>query len=394
MLSTIKEILNSRTKEEIEATLDYFDALPLHFMQKRELVRTLSAYLSDSKVWLDKLMEPDLRLLQTLCKAGPGKVVSVIPGDYPSVVEVLRFVDSDRPRGDGEMLEISISPAFYELIYSDIDDVISRKERDGSFALEHLILGAVNLYGVLPLRTFVDTIFEDFEDLAQMREFAANVAKHPVVRLYQEEIKGEPYMVSPYVEDFEGLMKKRRDHYKQLRRYAKAGRELAVGCGMNAPFCCYGLDLQEGIALMDMLAKLGYEGEARLAAAHSVWLNAQYEPDPNNLNILLSPLATAAEDVDSFDLFADYAQILLDYANSVPKWLLKGHSARKTGLMLYSVTDDFLESIYGHEMTESESEELMHFFDSVHKIRPVAPDAPCPCGSGLSYCHCHGRHFS
>ncbi|MBR3075043.1 MAG: hypothetical protein IKH11_04720, partial [Bacteroidales bacterium] len=70
MLSTIKEILNSRTKEEIEATLDYFDALPIRFMQKKDLVRTLSAYLSDPKVWLDKLMEPDLRLLQTLCKAG------------------------------------------------------------------------------------------------------------------------------------------------------------------------------------------------------------------------------------------------------------------------------------------------------------------------------------
>lgn len=394
MQSTIKEILNSRTKEEIEATLDYFDALPLRYMQKRDLVRTLSAYLSDPKVWLDKLMEPDLRLLQTLCKAGPGKLVSVIPGDYPSVVEVLRFVDSDRPKTGDEMLSISIPSAFYELISKDIDDIIYRKERDGSFDLEHLILGAVNVYGVMPLRTFVDTIFEEFEDLGKMREFAVNVAKHPVVRLYQEEIKGEPYMVSPYVEDFEGLMKKRRNHYKQLRRYARTAREQAIGCGLNAPFCCFGLDMPEGVALMDMLSKIGYEGEARLAAAHSVWLNAQYEPDPNNLDILLSPLISAADDVDSFELFADYARILLDYANAVPKWLLKGHSSSKTGLMLYSVTDEFLESVYGHEMTESESEELMHFFDSVHKVRPVAPDAPCPCGSGLSYCHCHGRHFS
>ena len=41
-----------------------------------------------------------------------------------------------------------------------------------------------------------------------------------------------------------------------------------------------------------------------------------------------------------------------------------------------------------------EQEELMKFFDSVCKVRPVGPDDPCPCGSGLSYRFCHGRHFS
>jgi len=201
MQAKINDILNSRTKEEIEATLDYFDALPLRIMRKNELVRTLASYLSAPKVWLDKLMEQDLRLLQTLCKAGPDNSVDMIPGDYPSVVEVLRFVDASRPGVGEDMQHLSIPAVFYELIAKDIDDVISRKEKDGSFDLEHLILGAVNIYGVVPLRTFVDCIFEDFDDLGAMRDFAANVARHPVIRLYQEQYKGEPYLVSPYVEN-------------------------------------------------------------------------------------------------------------------------------------------------------------------------------------------------
>jgi preprotein translocase subunit SecA len=27
-------------------------------------------------------------------------------------------------------------------------------------------------------------------------------------------------------------------------------------------------------------------------------------------------------------------------------------------------------------------------------VRHVAPDDPCPCGSGLKYKNCHGRHLS
>ena len=52
MQSRIGDILNSRSREEIEATLDYFDALPLRIMRKNELVRTLSSYLSAPQVWL------------------------------------------------------------------------------------------------------------------------------------------------------------------------------------------------------------------------------------------------------------------------------------------------------------------------------------------------------
>lgn len=394
MQGSIKDILNDRTREEIEATLDYFDALPFRTMHKKELVRTLSSYLSSPKVWLDKLMEQDLRLLQNLCKAGPGATIDIIPGDYPSVVEVLRFVDAGQPGIGEDKQSISLPLPFYELISNEIDGVISRKEKDGSFTLEHLILGAVNIYGVVPLRTFVDCIFMDFDDMGAMRKFAMDVAKHPVMRLYQEEYKGEMYLVSPYIESVDDIMKNRRARYKEIRKYAKAGHVEAESCGAKAPFCCYGLETVEGSALLAMLKNLGYEGESLYVIAHTVWLNAQYEPDGHNLDLLMSPLSSAAADVDTLEQFSDYVQIVLDYANSVPKWLLKGHSAKETGLMLYSATDEYVEEIYGAELSESENEEVLRFFDSVHKVRPVAPDEPCPCGSGLSYRLCHGRFIS
>ena len=143
-----------------------------------------------------------------------------------------------------------------------------------------------------------------------------------------------------------------------------------------------------------LLAKRWVKGESLLAAAHTVWLNAQYEPDSHNLELLLSPISDIADEIDTIERFKDYAARIIDYANSVPKWLLKGHTADETDLMVYSADDAYLEELYGAELSESENEEIMRFFDKVNKVRPVAPDDPCPCGSGLSYRFCHGRHYS
>lgn len=393
MSYTLPEILNSRSKEEIEATLDYFNELPLRRGRKQDMVKRLSAYLSNPKVWLEKLMEPDLRLLQKLCKAGPDKFVDMIPGDFPSVVEVLRLVETGDSDSE-DYIRIGISSIFYNLIAKDIDGVISRKEQDGSFELEHLILGIVNFYGAVPLRTFVSCICDDYTDLALLGHLIKLIKEHPIIRMYQENYRGETYLVSPYVENFDALMQKRRSACKGIRRYPEIRREAAESCGIDSPFCFYGKDTPEGKALVDLLYCIGYEGDALLAVAHSVWINAQFEPDDNNTGMLLYPVTSVIDEIPTFELFREYVDVILAYANKVPKWLLKGRSAEETGMMRYSASDSYLESLYGHEMSESESEALMKLFDSVHRVRPAGPDDPCPCGSGFSYRFCHGRHVS
>ena len=394
MRLSIKELLSSRSREEILATLDYFNALPRRQGRKEDLVKALCSYLSsDPKAWLDQFMECDLRLLKKLCDAGPDNSIDIIPADFPTVVEVLHFVDASRSDQD-DMLRVSIPKAFYDLISKEIDSVIKRKESDGSFHIEHLILGAVNLFGVVPLRTFVDSIFTDFETISEVREFAGAVAMHPMMRIYQEEYMGENYMVSPDVENFETLMRERRKHHKSARRYAKVSLEQAESCGLDSPFCFYGRDTEEGKALLGMLGALGYRGEDLIYTAHLVWINSQYEPDDHNLELLLSPVTDAAEDIVDYNQFLQYAQVILNYANAAPKWLLKGHSAAETGQMEYRLPENMFIELFDEYDSDQLDEELVHFFESVNKVRPVAPDDPCPCGSGLSYRFCHGRHFS
>ena len=391
---SIKELLSSRSREEILATLDYFNAVPRKQGRKEDLVKALSSFLCDDpKLWLNQLMECDLRMLQRLCNAGPGNPIEIIPADFPTVVEVLRFVDADKING-GELLRVSIPEPFYNLVSADIDDIITRKENDGSFKLEHLILGAVNVFGVVPLRTFVESVVPEVDDFEQLRVFAHSLASHPIMRIYQEDYLGESYMVSPDVENFQVLMKDRRKKYKTVRRYARIGASIAESCGENSPFCAFGRDTVQGMALFDMLEKLGYVGDELLYTAHLVWINSQYEPDQHNLEILLSPLTDAAQDIDSYEQFTEYAQIIIDYANSAPKWLLKGHSAEETGMMRYELPSGMFLELFDEDEAAKVAEDIMKVFDSVNKVRPVGPDDPCPCGSGLSYRFCHGRHFS
>lgn len=394
MLQSIEDIISRRSVEEISATLDYFDALPGRLKRKQDLAKLLCTYLSeDPRAWLGKLMEYDLKLLQRICKAGPGAHVDVIPSEYPSVVEVLHFVDSSAAEKD-DMLRLTMQEPFYDLIASHIDEVVAEKEKDGSFKLEHLILGAVNSFGVVPLRTFVDTIFKEFNDIDQMRRYARAVAGHPIMRLHQEEYRGESYMVSPDVDDLEALMRDRRK-YKDVRRYGKISLKDAELCGEHAPFCFWGSDTPQGKALLDLYAYLGYEGDELIYSAHSTWINSQYEPDDHNLDLLLSSVTAAAQDIESYEEFRKFAAVVLDYANSAPKWILKGQSADATGHMRFELSEDAYSELFEQdEEALKEQEELMKFFDSVCKVRPVGPDDPCPCGSGLSYRFCHGRHFS
>ena len=394
MNSSLNDILMERPLEEIEAALDYFGAYPRHGHHKQDLVDALESLFSEqTERWLGALLEGDLRLLSRLCKAGPDVQVDLIPSDYPMVSEVLHLADFDKS-GDPDLVGVSLPAPLYALIHNKIDGVIERKESNGEFDVERLALGALHTYGIIPLTTFVDYIFARYDTLEEMKTFAASLTQCPVLRLYQEEYKGVTYMVSPDVENLEELMRKRRKLYKGVRTYARLSHEEYRACGVNSPFCVFGEESAEGKALRAMLYKVGYEGDELDYAMHSIWINAQYEPDDNNLDILLAPVTHRDADIETYEEFVECAQIIISYANVVPKWLLKGHSAQETGLMMYSLPDGYFEDEFEEYAGGEISEELLKYFDNANRVRPVFPDDPCPCGSGLSYRLCHGKYVS
>ena len=142
----------------------------------------------------------------------------------------------------------------------------------------------------------------------------------------------------------------------------------------------------EGMALEQLYRRLGYEGFELVKAEHDTWIEAQYTSDYNEA--LFHPLMDSPQgqhlDEESWKVCC---QIVADYADAVPKWALNGLSAREAGQMQLDMKLNSLRS--WDKLPEVADIPGMGF-----AIPHVAPDDPCPCGSGLRYCHCHGKYLS
>lgn len=384
MTSGIKDIFKSRTKEQIEVIMDYFKMPLKRTARKDDLLCELTDFLhGDPSAWLRGLLEPDLKLLRVLCAAGPGEKVAVLKPDFPTIIEVLQFVTSNEI--DEKYVELSLEPAMYELVNPSIDGVIDEKEADGSFEIERLVLGCLNIYGVIPLRTFVDSMFEGVSSEDKAMDLTSRISQCPLIRIYQEDYHGEFYIASPFVDNFQEILEMRKMTFKNLKKYAKMNRDAAIAAGTDSPFCYYGRDTEEGKALVAMLSSIGYEGEDLRKALHTVWMSAQYAIDEDATEILFSPVTEKQDDIPSFEMYRDCIDTIVNYSNAMPKWLLKGHSSNRTGKMKLSVRVDDLSESYGGP------DPYMQLFDLGFAVHPVAPDDPCPCGSGFSYRNCHGK---
>lgn len=384
MIQTIDEIFATRTKEQLEVILDYFKRPLKRSARKEELLRQLTDYLDrDPEVWLRSLLESDLRILKRLSDAGPSESVVVLKPDFPSIVEVLQFVHSDEI--DEDWVSLSMEPAMHSLVSPVIDKVLSQKETDGSFEIERLVLGCLNIYGVIPLRTFVDCIFDGISNQDTAMDLTGMISSCPIVRIYQEEFHGEFYIASPFVDNFKEVLEMRKISFKNIRKYPRMDKAAAISAGTGSPFCAYGMDTSEGKELRSMLESIGYEGDSLRRALHTVWMSSQYAIDEDATEVLFSPVTDKQDDIPSFEQYRDCIDIIVAYANATPKWLLKGNTPNKSGKMKLSIRVDELSESYGL------AEPYMKLYDLGFAVQPVAPDDPCPCGSGFSYRACHGR---
>ena len=80
--------------------------------------------------------------------------------------------------------------------------------------------------------------------------------------------------------------------------------------------------------------------------------------------------------------------VVCDFADAVPKWCLQGRSALETGECLCD------RNAWIAPENKVYPQPLDSDFPVGFAIPHVAPNDPCPCGSGLRYCRCHGKYLS
>ena len=378
-------------------------------LRKSQMVSELARYIhKEPGRWLSHLMERDIRLLRDLVHAGPERVQYMDFALYPSIVELSGIVEYDD--SDEHYHKVWISREVYDIVSPEIDSVINDVERSGQYELERVALGYLNLYGVIPTSDFLNLLFDWPLALKSKRDKSIMnfIHRSPLVKLCRFEDSYGDNMISPCIGDHEeilGLL----EEYKTKKRAKTFSVEEVLEAGAGAPYFTVGMNTPEGKAMEEVFKKAGYSGFELVKAEHDTWVESQFTSVPN------PALFDALYDAPKASVFPDsvWEEMCLricDYADSIPKWCLRGRSARETG---HCLCDRNAWRIQEEETLapEAETDDYPHWnmpeptvtdgfggmssdFPVGFAIPHVAPNDPCPCGSGLRYCRCHGKYLS
>ena len=374
-------------------------------LRKSQLVTELSRYIhKEPGRWLSHLMERDIHLLRDLVHAGPDRVQYKDYAYYPSIVEISGIVETDD--SDDHFHKVWITREIYEIVAPEIDSVISAVEDSGQYELERAALGYLNLYGVIPTSTFLELMYEwPIGNESKKENPLINfIRRSPLVKLCRYEDRWGDNMVSPCIENVEEMMGLLEESLNDDFR-KKFLPEQVLEAGAGAPYFTVWMSSPEGIALEKVYREAGYSGFELVKAEHDTWIEAQYTAASNPA--LFDPIYDAPK-ASSFpdSVWEKMCMVVCDFADAVPKWCLLGRSARESGMYLCDrkawiapedatvpVPDEDYPQWTMPEPTVSEGY-LNSDFPVGFAVPHVAPNDPCPCGSGLRYCRCHGKYLS
>lgn len=382
--NSIFSTLGNFQKVELEDIMHFFGARIPSRVRKQEFVDRLGAYLiRKPEEWLRRMPERDLRLLKRLIDAGPDIPLFLDYPDYPSVLETVRLVNSDT--SDANFRKLWVGSELYGIVSPLIDGVIAECETNGHFDRERAALGYLNLYGVMRVKEFMSHMFAFYEYAGRgdAADFLEAVYDSPILKLCRFDSGSGRYVSAPCLFEPEEILRGRKE-YPDVREDRSFTPEEALEAGMGAPFPVFGLHSKAGTELVSMLRDLGYGDEEIFHEAHGIWMNAQSAMDDNSTEAVFTAVTRKQDSIASFDYFNACMQKVAAYANSLPKWLLRGHSPDEVNylkVILQSEEDPIRDLV--------EEDPLLGLF-----IPPAPGDNPCPCGSGLLYRNCHGKCLS
>jgi|BioPla2DNA2_1021312.scaffolds.fasta_scaffold17982_1 hypothetical protein len=381
---TIFKTLDEFRKVELEDIVHFFGAGLSPRMPKRDFVNMLGAYLIEKpKEWLGRMLERDLRLLERLVDAGPEIPLFLDYPDYPSILETVRLVHSDT--SDPNFRKLWIGRELYDIVAPHIVDVLARGEESGRFDCERAALGYLNLYGVLTLKEFFKRMleFQAYEGRKDPVAFMTELCESPVMKLCRFDSGKHRYVSAPSIFDPQEILTGRKK-YADVKNIKIFSPLEALEAGSGSPLFVFGLNTPAGRELVAMLQELGYKGDDLVREEHDIWMNSQRAMDEESTEAIFQAVTRKQDSLASFESFNACMQTVATYANSLPKWLLRGHSPDEVNYLkvILQSEEDPIRDL-------SVNDPLLGLF-----VPPVPGHTPCPCGSGLLYRNCHGKRLN
>ena len=400
MDSTFEKYYDSLTKEDLILILRYFDLDVPKGGRKRDLVRSVAEFMGYHPAdWMMRLTERDLYLLKDLVVAGPGGCIEYEMDEFPSVLERLMIVTVDED--DPDRLTMSLNEDFRFPVSAIIGHVINDKEMDGTLLCDRLALGLMNTYGILSASDFVEVAHDLLKGEPDCDELLAGVVASEYIAFQRMEIDGEVYLCSPFALDCEKLLADRKK-FKKYRKFKLRSIEEIELAGAGVPYCCFGHGSPEHDALKMVLERLGYDEIGVDDVINEIWQASQYSTDEHYAGVMFDSVNDCIDEFDGFEEYKAAVDAVAAYANSVPKWVLRGRTSDEADSLKISIRVEENQfparESYGPRMPEQTNvtidSPLNEFYKYNMAVKHVAPDDPCPCGSGLSYCRCHGKNLS
>jgi len=369
--------------------------------KKADLVREISRYLCNHPVeWMSKLSESDLVILRSIVDAGISGRAYVERKEFPSMLEMLKITEIEE-LDDDEMVYRMDEDLFFS-VSAVIDQLMEEKETDGTFYVERLALGFLNLYGVMTSKQFITRMLDALGNDLNLNEKLIDFFAKPTLQALIVTIKGNQYIASPYCVNPAKIL--------EARTFVKAPRELAfvpleviLDMGKRVPFCRFGKSYEIADEISGYFRHLGYDGERLESLMTDLWVCSQYTFLDGCVQSLFDLLGEWSDAIASFEEYHEMLDAIATYMNMAPKWALRGYSADEVGLLELTIRvsdsdypdpDEYDDDIEQTQDDADMPEIFKMFYNNGIGVRHVSPDAPCPCGSGLSYCHCHGKKLS
>lgn len=345
--STIFKALESFPRVELEDIRQYFGADVPTKVRKSEFVDRLGAYIIEKPAeWLGRMLERDLRLLKRLVDAGPGVPLYLDYPDFPSVLETIRLLGSDT--SDENFREVWIPKDFYDVVAPHIDNVLMEGQESGLFETEQAALGYLSLYGIMTTDEFFDCMLDywEYSGRHSIEYFTNMVYDSPVMKLCRVDHDGGRYLSAPNIFDPDEILTGRKE-YSGIESLRPFTPQDALKAGAGSPYFVYGLDTEEGRRLVEMLGNLGYKGEDLAREEHDIWMNAQMIGKTDTTEAIFASVTRKQDGIESFEDYDECMEIVAAYANTLPKWLLKGYSSNEVNSLkvVLQTEDDPLQSM-------------------------------------------------
>jgi hypothetical protein len=290
---------------------------------------------------------------------------------------------------------VTIKDVDYEFIYPDLAEALkpvidnyveSMDHGSGKFRFIRIVLGLLNLYGLIPFLKLA-RLCRSLDMEFAPDELMQTIDNSYLLSLQATYLPGKSLCYkSPFLDDIEYLIKETESrHFNDEARFSldevlAAGEDEKPQPPENA---------MTGKVKEMLLSLLGSEEEVSEWISRS-WMLLNNDSSPVDL-------IQGLFDKQGFSLeqLNKYISVVMDWANLLPRWIMKGYSSRK----IYETYEKPVlqqrppKLIMGpNARKEGISVSQEEFNESWRaNVKKPGRNDPCPCGSGKKYKHCCGK---